>query len=319
VNYGDFARSVHPEDRKKVAESVRRALDPTGDGRFAAEFRTIGPADHTLRYTDARGQAFFGKVAEKPRAIRFIGTVADITAQKLSEEALRRANEDLRQFAYAAAHDLQEPLRNVVNLLGLYKRTNPMDEQVSGDELIDESIEDARRMHRMVQDLLSFTKVSDSGAILPSATDSKEILGEVIRGLGVLVEEAGATILFGNLPTINMQPTHLRQLLQNLISNALKYRRPGVKPIVNVSASKSGRRWKFAVADNGIGFDPVYAQRIFGVFKRLHGRNEYPGSGIGLAICSRILSLYGGRIWAEGRPGVGATFFFTVAAAEGQQ
>ncbi len=319
VNYGDFARSVHPEDRKRVAECVRRALDPSGDGRFAAEFRTIGPADHMLRYTDARGQAFFGKVAEKSRAVRFIGTVADITAQKRSEEALRRANEDLRQFAYAAAHDLQEPLRNVVNLLGLYKRTNPMDQQVSGDELIDESIEDARRMHRMVQDLLSFTKVSDTGAILPSATNSKEVLKEVIRGLSVLIEEAEATILSGNLPTINMQATHLRQLLQNLISNALKYRRPGLKPTVNVSAVKSARGWTFAVADNGIGFDPIYAERIFGVFKRLHGRNEYPGSGIGLAICSRIVSLYGGRIWAEGRPGGGATFFFTATSAEGQQ
>jgi PAS domain S-box-containing protein len=319
VNFGDLARSIHPEDRKRVAECVRQALNPSGDGRFAAEFRTIGPADHSLRYTDARGQAFFGKVAEKPRAIRFIGTVADITAQKRDEEALRRANEDLRQFAYAAAHDLQEPLRNVVNLLGLYKRTSPADQQNPGDELIDESIDDARRMHRMVQDLLSFTKVSDTGAILPSATDSGEVLAEVIRGLGILIEEAGATILFRNLPTINMQPTHLRQLLQNLISNAVKYRRPGVKPTVNVSVAKTGREWTFAVADNGIGFDPIYAQRIFGVFKRLHGRNEYPGSGIGLAICSRIISLYGGRIWAQGRPGTGATFYFTAASAESQQ
>jgi light-regulated signal transduction histidine kinase (bacteriophytochrome) len=268
---------------------------------------------------DARGQAFFGKVAEKPRAIRFIGTVADISSQKRSEEALLRANEDLRQFAYAAAHDLQEPLRNVVNLLGLYKRINPEDQQNSGDDLIEESIEDARRMHRMVQDLLSFTKVSDTGAIVPSATDSGEVLREVIRGLAILIEEAGATIVFRELPAINMQPTHLSQLLQNLISNALKYRHPDVKPTVAVSAAKTGRAWTFSVADNGIGFDPIYAQRIFGVFKRLHGRNEYPGSGIGLAICSRILSLYGGRIWAEGRPGAGATFFFTAAAAEDQQ
>ncbi|MFL6450617.1 MAG: PAS domain S-box protein [Bryobacteraceae bacterium] len=319
VTFGDFARSIHPDDRGRVADSVRQALDPKGDGRFAAEFRTIGPADHRLRHTEARGQAFFGKVGEKPRAIRFIGTVADITSQKRSEEALRRANEDLRQFAYAAAHDLQEPLRNVVNLLGLYKRTSPDEYQHDGDELIDESIDDARRMHRMVQDLLSFTKVSEAGAIVPSSTDSGEVLREVMRGLAILIEEAGATVVSRHLPTINMQPTHLTQLFQNLITNALKYRRPDVQPTIEVSAAKTGREWTFAVADNGIGFDPIYAQRIFGVFKRLHGRNEYPGSGIGLAICSRILSLYGGRIWAQGRPGAGATFFFTAAPAESKK
>ena len=123
ASYGDFARSVHPDDRKRVSECVRQALDPSGDGRFAAEFRTLGPFDHVVRYADARGQAFFGNLGKESRAIRFIGTVSDVTPQKRSEEALRRANDDLRQFAYAAAHDLQEPLRNVVNLLGLYKRT----------------------------------------------------------------------------------------------------------------------------------------------------------------------------------------------------
>jgi len=168
----------------------------------------------------------------------------------------------------------------------------------------------------MVQDLLSFTKVSDAGAIAASATDSAEVLREVIQGLALLIGEAGADISFGKLPTINMQPTHLRQLFQNLISNALKYRRPGVRPTIDVSALKAGRGWTFSVADNGIGFDPMYAERIFGVFKRLHGRKEYPGSGIGLAICSRIVALYGGRIWAEGRPGEGATFYFTAALPE---
>ncbi|MFL6414580.1 MAG: sensor histidine kinase, partial [Bryobacteraceae bacterium] len=318
ASYADFARSVHPEDRKRLAEFVRQALDPNGDGRFAAEFRTLGAADHALRYAQARGQAFFGKVGETPRAVRFIGTVADITAQKRSEEALRRANDDLRQFAYAAAHDLQEPLRNVVNLLGLYKRTNAPPDQGSAGELIDESIDDARRMHRMVQDLLSFTKVSEEGVIGLTAAASGEVLREVIQALAVLIDEAGATITFSDLPIINMRPTHLRQLLQNLISNAMKYRRTGVKLVIEVSAAKTGREWIFAVADNGIGFDPVYAQKIFGVFKRLHGRNEYPGSGIGLAICSRIVGLYGGRIWAEGRLGTGATFFFTAGPAEAQ-
>jgi light-regulated signal transduction histidine kinase (bacteriophytochrome) len=206
-----------------------------------------------------------------------------------------------------------------VNLLGLYKRTSLPERPNPGeDDLIDESIDDARRMHRMVQDLLSFTKVSDEGAIAPSATDSSEVIREVIQGLAVLIGEAGADISFGRLPLINMQPTHLRQLFQNLICNALKYRRPDAKTTINVSAVKTGRVWTFAVADNGIGFDPIYSQRIFGVFKRLHGRKEYPGSGIGLAICSRIVALYGGRIWAEGRPGAGATFYFTASMPEEQ-
>lgn len=244
------------------------------------------------------------------------GISTDITEQKKTEAALRRSNTELREFAYVAAHDLQEPLRNVSTLLGLLRRRYGHQLTEEAGLWIQESVNAAQHMHRMVKDLLTLTEVID-GAEAPAAfVDANEVVEQALANLHAVVAETKAEIICHSLPALRVEPTHLLQLLQNLIGNALKYRHPQRRPSMTLSAAKQGNEWLFSLADNGIGFHPDYAQRIFGVFKRLHARHEYEGNGIGLAICARIVAHYHGRIWAEGVPDVGATFRFTLPAAE---
>lgn len=230
--------------------------------------------------------------------------------------ALRRANEDLRQFGYAAAHDMQEPLRNVANSLGLLKHVSKETSNGEGGRLIDSSIECAQYMVRMVNGLLAFTQIVDSPEYRSESVDANEVLQQILKSLSLSISEAGALITCGRLPLVQIAPSHLGQVLQNLIDNALKYRSRERTLCITISAVRQGAEWVFAVSDNGIGFDPAYSERIFGIFKRLHKKHEYPGTGIGLALCLRIVSTYGGRIWAEAQPGAGATFKFTLPVPE---
>ena len=319
VSYDTFLASVHPDDRAETHDGVTSALDPAGTGEYSADYRTVGIRDDVLRHIHAEGRAFFGEVNNEPRAIRFIGTVQDVTRRKQNEEALRRANEDLRQFAYAAAHDLQEPLRNISTSLGLIRHVQrkPLENQV--EDLVEQSIENAQRLIRMVKDLLAFTKVVSETQRVTDHIDANDIIGQVIKDLNATITESAAQVIVGPLPFVEMETAHLLQLFQNLIGNALKYRRNNESPYIEVSAKRMGAEWLFTISDNGIGFDPVYAERIFGVFKRLHTRDQYPGTGIGLALCSRIVALYGGRIWAESQPGTGSTFKFTMPGSKGKQ
>jgi signal transduction histidine kinase len=231
-----------------------------------------------------------------------------------NEQQLRRANEELRQFAYAAAHDMQEPLRNIVIRLSMFRREHGNQFDPPAMERIQESIVDAQRMHTMVKDLLAFSNALESPENGERFTDATESLREALSNLSTAIRENHAELRFDSLPLLRVQQFHLTQLFQNLIGNALKYRKPDVTPIIEISAESAGDQWVFSIVDNGIGFDPAYAERIFGVFKRLHHHSKYPGTGIGLAICSRIVTHYGGRIWAEGEQGKGATFRFTLPA-----
>jgi light-regulated signal transduction histidine kinase (bacteriophytochrome) len=231
-----------------------------------------------------------------------------------ANEALRRANEDLRQFGYAAAHDMQEPLRNVANSLGLLKHVSKQTSEGEGGQLIDNSIECAQYMVRMVKSLLAFTQIVDNPEGSSEFVDANEVLQQVLKSFSLSISEAAAQITCGRLPIVQIAPSHLVQVLQNLIDNALKYRSRERTSCIMISAVRQDAEWLFSVTDNGIGFDPAYAERIFGIFKRLHKKNEYPGIGIGLALCSRIVSMYGGRIWAEAQSGAGATFKFTLRA-----
>ena len=241
-----------------------------------------------------------------------IETNHDITERKQWEEALLGANEDLRQFAYVAAHDLQEPLRNVSLTLDLLKDSYWHRLDDDGVQLIEESIRGARRMHLMVKDLLSFTRISSSSDEITANLNPNEILGQALENLKLLIAETGAQIQAEQLPAIRMQPAHMLQLFQNLLGNALKYRKSHEVPQISISAKRKDSYWLFTVSDNGIGFEQIYAERIFGIFKRLHQSYEYEGTGIGLAICARIVALYKGRIWAESHPGAGARFTFSV-------
>jgi PAS domain S-box-containing protein len=325
VDYDVFLAGLHPDDRERTDLAVKSALDPNGTGEYDVVYRTVGLKDGLQRYVHAQGQAFFEKVENAREATRFIGTVQDITVRRRAEEALRRAHEDLRQFAYAAAHDLQEPLRNISLSLGFLQRayvgTSVPCGSASGigseaEQLIDHCIASAQHMISMVNGLFAFTSIADDTERGNGLVDANQILQQVLKSLGPSISENAAHITCGTLPMVRIASTHLIQLLQNLVGNALKYRKPGQIPCIEISAVRKEAEWIFSVADKGIGFDPAYAERIFGIFKRLHHRDEYPGTGIGLAICSRIISSYGGRIWAEGQSSAGAIFRFTLPAEQ---
>lgn len=313
--YDTFLTGLHPQDRERVHQALQAALDPSGTGQYDEDFRTVGLSDRVVRFVHARAQAFFWLLRGERRAVALIGTMQDITARKSVEEALRRANNNLQQFVYATAHEFQEPLRNIVNSLALLSRVNQQPD-AEATELIHESAANAQRLLQMVKDLLGYTQITHDRDQRSGLVNANEVVEQVLSNLSLSISESQAHINCGRLPSVPIRSTHLLQVFQNLISNALKYRKKERTPAIEISAIRLHSEWLFAVADNGIGFEPVYANRIFGIFKRLHTRREYPGTGIGLALCSQIVSAYGGRIWAEGRPGAGATFRFTVPAQE---
>lgn len=243
--------------------------------------------------------------------------VRDMSKQKQAQEALaekqrelERSNHDLEQFAYAASHDLQEPLRAVSGYCQLLARRFHGKLEPPADEYIHEAVSGARRMQDLIEGLLAYSRVSRMGNPLV-LTDAQTALDQSLVNLRTAIEESKATITHGPLPTVLADPMQLMLLLQNLIGNALKYR-GSYPPEVHVSAREEENEWLFAVHDNGIGINPKYYERIFLIFQRLHTRNEYAGTGIGLAICKRIVERHGGRIWVESEPGQGSTFYFTL-------
>jgi PAS domain S-box-containing protein len=247
--------------------------------------------------------------------------VQDITERKRTERELQRinrqltkANEDLEQFAYSASHDLQEPLRMVSIYSQMLKRQ--FDGQLGpvGGEYINHTIQGATRMAQLVRDLLAYLHTSVNPEPAPWM-DANAAVQAVLKGLEVAIAESGGVVLASPLPRIRMHSVHLEQVLQNLIGNALKYR-GNETPHIFVSCERSGNEWRFSVADNGIGIAPEYKEQIFGIFKRLHSASAYPGTGMGLAICRRVVLRYGGQIWVESEPGDGSTFYFTVPDIE---
>lgn len=234
----------------------------------------------------------------------------DITDKKNAELELRRSNEELQQFAYIAAHDLQEPLRTITGFLDLLskKYQDGLDEKAN--RYINNATEGAKRLQHLVGDLLIYSRVSSKPQAFVE-TDCNAVVQSVINDLAAAFESTSAQITYEQLPLVHADRSQLRQLFQNLISNALKYR--GVEPLtVEITCQKQGINWLFTVADNGIGFEMEFAERIFLIFQRLHGRTAYPGTGIGLALCRRIVERHKGRIWATSEPNNGAQFHFTI-------
>jgi light-regulated signal transduction histidine kinase (bacteriophytochrome) len=240
----------------------------------------------------------------------WIGSNTDIHQQKEKEEALRRANDDLQQFAYSASHDLQEPIRNVsvYSEIVAQRYNDLLDED--GRQFLEFLKEGGRRLATLINDLLAYTRAGMM-EVQEAPVDASAVLRHTISSLAEAIRESGAEITYDPLPQVFIGESHLQQIFQNLIANALKYRNQA-QPRIHVSASKRGADWCFSVADNGIGIDPKYKEKVFGVFKRLHHDRKYSGTGIGLAICQRVVDRYGGRIWVESEPGKGATFFFTI-------
>jgi signal transduction histidine kinase len=229
---------------------------------------------------------------------------------------LRRANEALEEFAYAASHDLQEPLRNVAlcsELLSKRHSANLNEEAVGFLATINEG---ARRMSLLISGLLEYAHADSQEEPIPMS-DGEEVLGQVLENLDLSVQESGAIITHDRLPPVPIKPVHLEQLLQNLVGNALKFKKDDAPPRVHVSCAQQDGGWCFSILDDGIGIDPLYHAKVFGLFKRLHGANgQYPGIGMGLAICQRIVERYDGRIWVESELGHGAAFYFTLPRRE---
>jgi signal transduction histidine kinase len=235
----------------------------------------------------------------------------EVSLQEKARRELERSNRELEEFAYVASHDLQEPLRTVASYTQLLQRRYKGQLDAQADEFIDSAVEGAQRMQALIQDLLAYSRVG-SKPEEASDVDLNAVVTDVRRLLRQALEESGGEVVTTGLPTVVGRERQFTQLLQNLIGNALKFRHPDRKPRVEVVAERLPTAWRITVRDNGIGFDPKHADRIFQIFQRLHGRDQYAGTGIGLAICKRIVELNGGRIGAESVEGQGSTFWFTV-------
>jgi light-regulated signal transduction histidine kinase (bacteriophytochrome) len=259
---------------------------------------------------------------EQGQMMGSVHVARDITERKRAEaslaekaEELARSNQELEQFAYVASHDLQEPLRMVASYVQLLaeRYQGQLDERA--DRYIAYAVDGATRMKTLINDLLAYSRVGTQGKP-PAPIDSQAVLEDVLGRLQVAIKEKQATVTHDPLPTVLADEVQLGQVFQNLIANALKFcgqAAPRIHVGAQPDAERGDRReWRFSVADNGIGLEPKYAERIFVIFQRLHGPTEYSGTGIGLAICKKIVERHGGRMWVESQPGQGATFYFSL-------
>lgn len=290
---------------------------PAGEGRTNDELELLARSfnalmdqqDRHLKELVEAGERLEERVAERTRELS-----AEVAEHERTRKVLERSNTDLEQFAYAASHDLREPLRTINSYLGLleHRLGDKLDE--TNREFMEFARDGARRMDVLVHDLLEFSRIGrqpDSKERL----DLGEAMQEALANLSVAIRKAGALVTIADpLPPVFGNRSELVRLFQNLIGNAVKYAAKGRTPEVTVRTRRDGDSWLFEVVDNGIGIAPQYLEKVFGIFQRLHGQGEYEGTGIGLASCRRIVENHGGRIWAESVPGEGSTFRFTLPA-----
>lgn len=304
-----------PEVYKELWETIINGREWRGefcnkkkDGTLYWEFASVSPIrDHN------------GKT------VSYLAVKEDITARKLFEEQLKtrnfeleiirreleRSNRDLEQFAYVASHDLQEPLRMVISYTQLLQKKyiNQLDKD-AGD-FINNAVNGGVRMQALINDLLRYSRVNSKSKSFEQVQMSG-VCADAVENLKVAIQESGAEIFYDSLPQVNGDPVQLTQLMQNFIGNAIKFCPKERTPKIHIRVEEHADEWVFSVQDNGIGIEPEFRDKIFEIFQRLHPKEEYPGTGIGLAICKKIVERYGGRIWVESEPGKGTTFYFTI-------
>jgi len=321
VNAAAVTHSGYSRD-ELLGMRITDLLPPEAVPDIVAKAQTLG--------SESRGQGSHrlkdGRVAEVEadvHAVHFRGRPAvlvvtrDVTERKLAEEKLKqtmadlaRSNKDLEQFAYVASHDLQEPLRMVSSYTQLLARRYEGKLDATADKYIAYAVDGANRMQRLIEDLLAYSRVGTRARGF-APTDCAAVLDQSLANLKAAIEQSGAVVTHGPLTTVVHDKLLLVQLFQNLIGNGIKFH-VEAPPRIHVSSEQKGDEWVFAVRDNGIGIETQYAERIFTIFQRLHTNEEYAGTGIGLAICKKIVERRGGRIWVESQPGRGSTFYFTV-------
>ena len=330
-SYADFLNSVHPEDREMVHTIYMESLRE-GNADYEVEHRIVQKSTGNIRYVHEKCEHFRD---ETGKVVRSGGMVHDITERKAAEKEililnkklqesirqlavsnreLERSNQDLQQYAYIISHDLQEPLRTVSSFMQLLRRRYQGQLDAKADTFINFAVEATAHMQRLLTDLLLFSRVG-GGELRLEKVPLETVLKKNLLHLRNAIEESGARIEYETLPVVLGDEMQLTNLLQNLISNALKFRGE-LSPRIHVSSKREDDEWIICVRDNGIGIDPQFAERIFLIFQRLHRRDDYSGTGIGLAICKKVVERHGGRIWVESALGRGAAFYFSLPAWE---
>ena len=303
--YQDWRDLTHPDDIEKI--EVEREEKIANNEPFDLEFRIFHKSGD-IRWLSARGGAIYNELGE---TIRVLGINTDITERKNADEELARSNADLQHFAYVASHDLREPLRMITSFLQLLERRYKDELDQDANEFINFAVEGAKRLDNMINDLLEYSKVANKERIF-NQVNMEKVLDQTLINLKVQIDENNVIITHDALPTINGDEKLLVQLFQNIIGNAIKYRSKE-PPEIYISAKKEKNQYLFMIRDNGIGMSPDYLDRIFTIFQRLHTKDEYEGTGIGLSIAQKIVHQHGGEIWVKSEQGKGSTFYFTIS------
>ncbi len=315
--------------KKEIPVSLSAGVIRSAEGHLVgitAVCHHLGKIKAQFSLIEHQKEVLSREVAERIRAEEGLRVLNETLEQRVAErtseanhraEALARANAELERFSSAASHDLQEPLRTVISFLSLLEKRYKGKFDADADEFIHFATEGASWMQILVDDLLVYSRITGR-PVSSVATDSMEAVNGMLAHLKVAISESGTTVTLGCLPMVMADKTELMELFQNLIGNAIKFRSEA-PPSVRISAERSAEtaEWRFSVSDNGIGIKPEYLEKIFVIFQRLHTKREIPGTGVGLAICQKIVERHGGRIWVESTLGRGSTFYFTLPAIEG--
>jgi len=292
-------------------------------GAILTEADRLGSTYHENWRIRKNGTAFWGSITltalhdENKNVVGYAKVTRDLSEKMQAETTIKkhlleveRKNKELEQFAYIASHDLQEPLLTITNFVELIQLeyADTLDE--NSKTYFDFINQAANRMKYLITGLLDYSRIGIDKTMAP--VNCGLLLDELLQDIGATIKATGAVIVYDNLPIVNGYPLEIRQLFQNLITNAIKFREQDKKPVINISATGDEKSWCFAVTDNGIGIDPKFAKKIFRLFKRLHTRDVYDGNGIGLAHCKKIIESHGGEIFVKSKPGAGSTFYFTI-------